>query len=154
MILMSQIFYLNWPKVSCLFYLRHKQSTLVEICKYNQPVRNIGSPVSRVQNPQFSAKCATMMAQTAFEVNIDFQGIRAILSRVVTPMVVRRYSSSFKTMLLICEHNEIQWGSEYQPFEYCKHLNLELFEARISNGRFMCYCYKLIQGVFFVSVIV
>ena len=91
-----------------------------------------------------------MMAQTAFEVNIDFQGIRAILSRVVTPMVVRRYSSSFKTMLLICEHNEIQWGSEYQPFEYRKHLNMEIFDVRISYGaEFKWSVYVLCPMYFF-----
>ena len=28
----------------------------------------------------------------------------------------------------------VQWGSEYWPFEYRKHLNTRLFEARISNG--------------------
>ena len=31
-------------------------------------------------------------------------------------------------------HNKVQWGSEYQPFEYRKHLNPKLFEVRISNG--------------------
>ena len=29
---------------------------------------------------------------------------------------------------------QIQWRSEYQPFEYCKHLNSEPFEVRISNS--------------------
>ena len=40
--------------------------------------------------------------------------------------------------------DKVQWGSEYQPFEYRKHLNTELFEVRISNGRFIgyaCLCY-------------
>ena len=30
---------------------------------------------------------------------------------------------------------KIQWGSEYQPFKYWKHLNTQLFEVRISNGQ-------------------
>ena len=29
---------------------------------------------------------------------------------------------------------EVQWGSEYQPFEYPKQLNTKLFEVLISNG--------------------
>ena len=35
---------------------------------------------------------------------------------------------------------QVQWGSEYRPFEYQKHLNTELFEVQISNGLvFKCY---------------
>ena len=32
---------------------------------------------------------------------------------------------------------EIHWGSEYQPFEYQKHLNTKLFEVGISNGQYI-----------------
>ena len=35
--------------------------------------------------------------------------------------------------------SEVQWGSEYLPFEYRKHLNTKLFEVQISNGRSMGY---------------
>jgi hypothetical protein len=48
-----------------------------------------------------------MMAQTGLEVSIDFHGILAMLSRVVTPIVVRRYSSSLKKMVNEkCECNQ------------------------------------------------
>ena len=38
---------------------------------------------------------------------------------------------------------QVQWGSEYRPFEYRKHLNTELFEVRISNGRSNAMSYVL-----------
>ena len=28
----------------------------------------------------------------------------------------------------------VQWGSEYRPFDYRKHLNTKLLEVGISNG--------------------
>ena len=43
------------------------------------------------------------------------------------------------THLFPTRSNNLQWGSEYRPFEYQKHLNTKLFEIRISYGIMVWY---------------
>ena len=47
------------------------------------------------------------------------------------PTVIKKYV--IVSSPLFCR-NQLQWGSEYRPFEYQKHLNTELFEVSISNS--------------------
>ena len=59
-------------------------------------------------------------------------------------LVTRWLQSRRDSMLMTCDKEAtplsiprtgcIQWGSEYRPFEYRKHLNTQPFEVSISNG--------------------